>query len=138
LPGGQAACSVLTEPVWCVTTPVGQLFRYNFVTAALDGPVIVGPDGQLAPDYKRKGAAVTSREGAVDFVGATGGADGWARQPVNDTTPSRQSCCLDSGRYLGHPVGAYSLFWTDNPVEPNSWQYAGRLERPILKIVEMR
>lgn len=138
LPGGQAACSVLTEPVWCVTTPVGNLFRYNYVTATLDAPILVGPDGHLASDYKRKGAAVTSREGAIDFVGKTGSAVSWARQPVNDTTPARQSCCLDSGRYLGHPVGAYSLFWTDNPVEPNSWKYAGRLERPILKIVEMR
>jgi hypothetical protein len=138
LPDSQTACAVLTEPVWCVATPVGQLFRYDFVTAAFQSPVVVGPDGHLAPDFKRKGAVLTSREGAIDFVGTTGGASSWATQPVNDTTPARQSCCLDSGRYLGHPKGAYSLFWSDNPVQSNSWKYAGRLERPILKIVEMR
>jgi hypothetical protein len=138
LPDGQSACAVLNEPVWCIATPIGQLFRYEFVTATLQAPVVVGPDGHLAGDFKRKGAVLTSREGAIDFVGATGNASSWATQPVNDSTPARQSCCLDSGRYLGHPVGAYSLFWSDNPVQPNSWQYAGRLERPILKIVEVR
>ncbi|MDR5654885.1 hypothetical protein [Ruixingdingia sedimenti] len=138
LPDGQAACAVLNEPVWCIATPIGQLFRYEFVTAALQAPVVVGPDGHLAGDFKRRGAVLTSREGAIDFVGATGNASSWATQPVNASAPARQSCCLDSGRYLGHPKGAYSLFWSDNPVQPNSWQYAGRLERPILKIVEVR
>lgn len=138
LPDGQSACAVLTEPVWCVATPVGQLLRYDFVLSTLQPAVVVGPDGHLAPDFKRKGAVLTSSDGAIDFVGTTGGASSWATQPVNDTTPARQSCCLDAGRYLGHPKGAYSLFYSDNPVQPNSWKYAGRLERPILKIVEVR
>lgn len=137
-PATGSVVGVTAEPIAAVLGSNGNVWTYQ-AGAGMGGTPIATADtaNDMAPDFLRSGLAVTIGAGAVYFVTA-GGADAWARQPANATAANRRTCALDSGRYIGHNFNGYDLFYTLQPNIANTWKVAGRLERPIVKMVEMR
>lgn len=134
---GVPGIGAIAEPFAAVATSAGNVVLFN-ETGPFGATISTGVTAtDLVPDFLRAGAVVTGGAGDIRFVDGSTAAT-WARQPANATAANRRTLAMDSGRYIGHNAGGYDLFYTLQPNIVNTWKVAGRLERPIVKMVEMR